>query len=162
MGPLFGGGFSTPHVSFFARKGEMNKEQAREMKKVYAEFGLDFMFVESSTLIATNRMVKEIIRLRKRLNGQEERSVIVIKVTTHPITTGCGRPNDPKSLPFLTEEELEEFDSIGYSGKTTNGVKMSWHEYLDSLGKGQFSIAQTKFDNGDCIEKYVIAWAREE
>ena len=76
-------------------------------------------------------------------------------INTYNITTAMGQLNWCK-LPFLTEQETIEFDSIGYSGKKTNGEKMSRTEYLNSLNKGEFEIEQLKFDKGDFIEKFLI------
>lgn len=56
----------------------------------------------------------------------------------------------------LTETQAKEFDNIGYSGKLLNGTKISRLEYLNSLNIGQFTINQTKHDNGDFTEKYTI------
>lgn len=77
-------------------------------------------------------------------------------INTFKITTGMGKYFG--KLPFLSEKELEEFNSIGYSGKTTKGVNMSRETYLNSLNKGQFQVTQTKFDNGSFEESFFIVW----
>jgi hypothetical protein len=64
------------------------------------------------------------------------------------------------SLPFLSDTELEEFNSICYSGKNTKGIKMGREEYLNTLGKGVFDVTQTKFDNGNFSEGFTIVWVR--
>ena len=69
------------------------------------------------------------------------------------VSTFFGHP-----LKFLSEQEKENFDEIGYTGKL-NGAKTSRTEYLNSLGKGEFSILQTKWDNGDFTEKFVLSRA---
>jgi hypothetical protein len=61
-------------------------------------------------------------------------------------------------LPFLNDAELEEFNSIGYSGKTTKGEKISLEDYLNSLNKGEFQVTQTKFGDDDWIDNYTIVW----
>lgn len=77
-------------------------------------------------------------------------------IKTFEISTGMGKYFG--KLPFLSETELEEFNSIGYSGKTTKGVKMSRESYLNSLNKGEFQVRQTKFDNGSFEESFFIIW----
>jgi len=76
------------------------------------------------------------------------------KSEIYDIDTNSGKCVRP--LPFLTENEQENFDSIGYSGKTLDGKKMSRSEYLNSLNKGNYSIIQTKFDHGDFSESFTI------
>lgn len=66
------------------------------------------------------------------------------------------------TLSFLTESEQKEFDTIGYTGKTSQGVKSSYSEYLNSLNKGEFSVKQTKSDSGDFCEAFEIAWHRPD
>lgn len=58
---------------------------------------------------------------------------------------------------ILTEEEVAELDVIGFTGKTSKGEKSSFEQYLNSLGKGEFSVKQVKFDDGSFTEKYEIA-----
>jgi hypothetical protein len=77
-------------------------------------------------------------------------------INTFYITTGMGKYFG--KLPFLSETELEEFNSIGYSGKTTKGLKISRENYLNSLNKGEFQVTQTKFDNGSFEEGFTIVW----
>lgn len=67
--------------------------------------------------------------------------------------TGMGRSNT--KLPFLTNEQMDNLNKIGYTGKL-NDVKTSRSEYLNSLKIGKFSIFQTKFDNGDYSESFRI------
>lgn len=55
------------------------------------------------------------------------------------------------TLPFLSPNELTKFNDIGYSGGNRS-------EYLNSLGKGQFQVTQTKFDNGNFEEAFTIVW----
>jgi len=77
---------------------------------------------------------------------------------TYTIETGMseiiGHSNE---LNFLTSDEILEFNVIGYTGKNSKGISCSYSEYLNSLGKGEFSVKQTKFDNGDFHEKYLIS-----
>lgn len=67
------------------------------------------------------------------------------------ISTYYGHP-----LSYLSDFEKNELDTIGYSGKKINGEKISKIEYLNSLGKGDFKIEQTKFDKGDFCEEFLI------
>jgi hypothetical protein len=77
-------------------------------------------------------------------------------INTFHITTGMGKYFG--KLPFLSEIELEDFNSIGYSGKTIKGKKISRENYLNSLNKGKFQITQTKFDDGSFEERFTIVW----
>lgn len=75
-------------------------------------------------------------------------------IQTYHIETGMGRCFE--NLPFLTKEEMDNFNSIGYSRKTLAGVEMTYTQYLNSLDKGEFQVEQTKFDNGSFVERYTI------
>ena len=79
-------------------------------------------------------------------------------ITTRTLTTSMGKVNDPFPLDFLTTEQREEFDTIGYTGKNSNGVKMGWVEYLNSLNPKQekFAMHQIKWDNGNFQEKFIL------
>jgi hypothetical protein len=59
---------------------------------------------------------------------------------------------------FLTNEQIAELDSIGYRGKTTSDQETTRTQYLNSLfpNKELFHIIQTKFDNGDFREKFIL------
>jgi len=74
-----------------------------------------------------------------------------IKTCMGSVSTFIGHP-----LAFLTAEEKDEFDVIGYSGKNSNNEKISWSEYLNTLNKGFFKIEQTKYDSGDFCEEYLV------
>ena len=83
-----------------------------------------------------------------------------IKLETYHIQTVSGELSSfGDKLPFLTELELNEFNKIGYTGKNSQGEKTSQVEYLESLGKGTFSMRQTKFNNGDFVEKFMVSRA---
>lgn len=60
------------------------------------------------------------------------------------------------TLPFLSNEELKEFNTIGYTGKNSKGERTNFQNYLNSLGKGQFEVKQTKFDDGSFSEKFTV------
>jgi hypothetical protein len=74
-----------------------------------------------------------------------------IETSMGKVSTFFGHP-----LHFLSDQEKENLDEIGYSGKL-NGVKTSRSEYLNSLGKGEFSISRTKSDNGDFSEAFIVS-----
>lgn len=74
---------------------------------------------------------------------------------TYRIVTEQGRIADG-SLPFLTQEELTNFDTVGYTG-TLGGNTMTYESYLNRIHKGIFTIEQTKYaDNGDQREVFSI------
>ena len=58
---------------------------------------------------------------------------------------------------ILTKDEILELNVIGYTGKNSKGELSSFEKYLNTLGKGDFNVKQTKFDNGKFTEKYEIA-----
>jgi hypothetical protein len=74
-----------------------------------------------------------------------------IKTSMGKVSTLFGHP-----LHFLSDQEKENLDEIGYSGKL-NEVKTSRSEYLNSLGKGEFLINRTKADNGDFREVFIVS-----
>lgn len=82
-------------------------------------------------------------------------------ITQHTIHTCMGKINGD-CPPFLTADEQKEFDTIGHTGKNSQGVKSSYGEYLNSLGKGEFSVKQTKSDNGDFCETFEVAWDKPD
>jgi hypothetical protein len=60
------------------------------------------------------------------------------------------------NLPFLSKEEIEEFNTVGYSGKNSKGEKSSYEEYLNSIGKGEFAVSMTKFDDVSFHEEFTV------
>lgn len=79
------------------------------------------------------------------------------KITVKTIETCMGKITSfGDQLDYLTEEEKKEFNLIGYTGKNSQGVKTTRENYLNSLDKGQFEVEQTKFDNGDFCEKFIV------
>lgn len=80
-----------------------------------------------------------------------------MKIENYNITTGMGKINPSRNpLTFLTIEEFDELNNIGYTGKNNKGIITSRDKYLNSLGKGKFSINQTKTDNGNFQEEFII------
>lgn len=59
-------------------------------------------------------------------------------------------------LPYLTPEQNDELNLIGYSGKNSKGEKTRRLDYLNSLGIGEFDITQTEWDNGDFCEAFIV------
>ena len=80
-----------------------------------------------------------------------------MKIETYRIKTSSGfvKPWGDQ-LNFLTENEKNEFDLIGYAGCNVNGEHISRTDYLNSLNKGEFQVEQTKCDNGDFSEEFDI------
>lgn len=74
----------------------------------------------------------------------------------YDIRTSLGKIDNELELDFLNENQINELNSIGYSGKNTKGEKISRIEYLNSLNKGEFTIKQLEFDNGTFRERYLI------
>jgi len=83
---------------------------------------------------------------------------MAVETYTFETSMGSVRANFGHPLHFLSEQEKKDFDEIGYRRKL-NGVEISRTEYLNSLGKGEFSLSQTKWDNGDFTEKFVLSRA---
>jgi hypothetical protein len=79
-------------------------------------------------------------------------------IQQYNLTTSMGSLSkwDSNLQSILTEEEIKELDTIGYSGKNSKGEKSSFEKYLNSLNKGEFDVKQTKFDNGTFIEKFNV------
>lgn len=78
-----------------------------------------------------------------------------VKTAEYVIHTGMGKMHQ-NTLPFLDGKQFEEFNTIGYSGRTSNGAKTSREEYLNTLGKGRFEVVCLKGDNGDFSETFKI------
>lgn len=78
-------------------------------------------------------------------------------IETYRIKTCLGKLTPWGSdLPFLSKDEKDELDNIGYSGKNNKGEKTSRVAFLNSLNKGEFEVEQTKWDNGDFCEEFII------
>lgn len=86
-----------------------------------------------------------------------------IEIETYNIRTCMGKVApmfvNTKPLPFITDEELDELNTIGYTGKNKKGIRTTREVFLNTLGKGRFRVEQTKFDNGDFTEKFTITRA---
>jgi len=76
------------------------------------------------------------------------------KIETYTVSAAMGIFRE--KLTFLSTEENNELDSIGYSGKTTKGRRISREDYLNSLDKGDFKVIRTSPDNGDFTEEFLI------
>lgn len=80
-----------------------------------------------------------------------------MSIQTFDIETCMGQITSfGEQLNFLTEAEINEFNTIGYTGKNLAGVESSYSEFLNSLNKGEFSVKQTKFDGGNFMERFFI------
>lgn len=80
-----------------------------------------------------------------------------MEILTYRIQTCMGQlTRFGQQLGFLTDKELLEFNTIGYTGKNSKGEKIYRGDYLNSLGKGQFRIDQIKFDSGDFTEEFNV------
>ena len=60
--------------------------------------------------------------------------------SSHTIKTCMGKIThfSPSNLSFLTIEQRDEFNKIGYTGKDSNGNKNNYQNYLNSLDLGEF------------------------
>lgn len=73
-----------------------------------------------------------------------------------------GRSQDWKNVPGITSTDVENLNSIGYSGRL-NGVKTSFSSYLNELQNGiEYTVNQTDFDHGDFSEQYQVICVRKE
>lgn len=82
-----------------------------------------------------------------------------MEIINYAIKTSSGTLSKfGQQLDFLNPEQLKEFNTIGYTGKNSQGVKMSRVEYLNSLNPSveQFNMTQTKYDNGDFNEAFIL------
>ena len=79
-------------------------------------------------------------------------------IENYSVTTAMGKIHSSSSDPlnFLTPREIENFNEIGYTGKTLEGQKMSRLQYLNSLGKGEFKIIHLHQNNSEFTEKMEI------
>ncbi|MFA7169903.1 MAG: hypothetical protein WC178_03545 [Candidatus Paceibacterota bacterium] len=75
---------------------------------------------------------------------------------TYHIVTQSGRLAYGCELKFLSEDELKEFNKIGYTGKNLNEGKETYEHFLNRLNLGVFAVIQTKYDSGDLTEMFII------
>lgn len=107
---------------------------------------LDWKKIKSVNLDELNVMIDILEKFSKKPSVQ-----------TIKMRTGMGKiTSDSDPMLFLSEGEKNELDSIGYSGKTTDGKRISRESYLNSLKRGDFTVQQTKFDHGDFCEEFTI------
>ena len=79
----------------------------------------------------------------------------MIKISHFKIQTCLGKLVNPRVLPFLTEEELAEFNHVGYT------MSKNREQFLNNLERGTFAVIQTGFDQGDFCEEFIIVMATE-
>ncbi len=81
-----------------------------------------------------------------------------MKIETYRIKTVMGKiSSSGDQLDFLDREELKEFDSIGYSGKLTDGTEMTRSIYLSKVRPSEsFKIDLIYPDTGDFCEEFLI------
>lgn len=81
-----------------------------------------------------------------------------MQIINYHIKTSMGELSSfGDRLPFLSEVELKNFNHIGYSGKTVDGVPMDRATYLNSLRPNeQFKLEQTRWDSGDFSEEFML------
>lgn len=78
-------------------------------------------------------------------------------ITTCYINCCMGKSKDWDQLEFLTENDINELNSIGYSGKTTDGKRKSRLDYLtEKYPQYKFACNQTKIDDGDFCETFMF------
>ena len=77
-----------------------------------------------------------------------------METRTYRINCGMGTSND---WPF-SEEIKRELNSIGYSGKTTDGRKISLHGYLDEISTQNISYSLSRIGgNGfEFTDEYLL------
>ena len=79
-----------------------------------------------------------------------------MRLEPYHIVTQAGKLAYGCELNFLSDEELEEFNKIGSTGKNANGGKETYEHFLNRLSLGVFLVIQTKYDSGDFLEMFVI------
>jgi len=85
-----------------------------------------------------------------------------MEINEYHVKTCMGQCHKDSNLPFLTDAELKEFNTIGYTGKDSNGNKTDFSSFLNSINKGTFRVTQTKFDDGSFCEEYLIIRVTED
>lgn len=93
------------------------------------------------------------------LNGNTK-----VRLATYLIKTYMGKvlTNDYSYkvlASFLSEEEIIQLHSIGYSGHDVQGNRTTREDYLNTLGKGMFKVTQTTYDNASFMEDFIITRA---
>lgn len=65
-------------------------------------------------------------------------------------------------LPFLTDKQLKEFNSIGYSGKTTDGKPSTRIDYLNSLDKKiHYDLTQLHTNSGEYTSDWFLVQIKQ-
>jgi hypothetical protein len=137
------------------------KEDPHENWKIRVQSvidGKDLDLREWETMTLLRGLQKDFIEEKKNEMPSQPESDFDRNVTLHTIkiTTGMGKCFERNKLSFLTDSEFDEFNVIGYTRKNSNGKPMGRQEYLNSLGKGEFTVTQTRRDNGDFSEEFRI------
>ena len=84
-------------------------------------------------------------------------------IINYKIETAMGKVNTTLGHPldFLTADEKKALDKIGHTGKLGD-VKISREKYLNTLGYGEFAIVQTKHNNGEYVDEFIVSRYTEE
>jgi hypothetical protein len=73
---------------------------------------------------------------------------------SYKFTTAMGQAKR-EDLPFFTDEQFADFNSIGYSGCTIKGEVKTWYGFLTEIfGEDNFSLVSLKSGNFDFIDEY--------
>lgn len=85
-----------------------------------------------------------------------------MKINQYIIRTvsGKGMPNQWEKIGFLTKQDIETLNDIGYG----SNKQFTRKEYLNQKYKGKyaFDINQIGFDNGDFCEVFNVVVVKEE
>lgn len=75
-------------------------------------------------------------------------------IQTFKVMSNSGIIHQP--IPWLTADELQELNIIGYTGLNSNKERTTREKYLNSLNKGQFKIEILHSDTSEWSEQLLI------
>lgn len=65
----------------------------------------------------------------------------------------------PSIFDKLSDKEFENLQSIGYSGKTLDGIRVTREDFLNSLGNGSWNLCLIRTDSGAYSDEYVVVYS---
>lgn len=78
-----------------------------------------------------------------------------MKIQTFRIHEGMGQSRDWKNVPFLTKDDIDALNTIGYTGKYKHWKSKS--QYLkDNHPDHAFSIEDLRFDPGEFSSELLL------
>ena len=87
-----------------------------------------------------------------------------LNMVSYTVRTVKGKLKNPdrQLTSFLSKDEIDEFNLIGYTGHNSSNERTNVEDYLNSLGKGLFNVNKLEYGKGDFTETLSITRVYEK